>query len=324
MSRAVDQQDVIVIGGGAAGLAGAVALSRFRRRVVVLDAGRPRNAPAAGVHNYLSRDGVSPAELLAAGRRELAGYGGQVIEATVVAARRPDSGTGFAVELADGRELRARRLLVATGLVDELPAVPGLARRWGRDVLHCPYCHGWEARDRPIAVLGTSLLAVHTAQLWRQLSDDVTLVLDPGVRPGREQAEQLAARGIGVVRGPIAELRTAEDRLTGVRLADGGHVACRALAVTATLTARADFLAGLGLKPVDWTVGDQVVGTRIAADATGATAVPGVYVAGNVTDLLGQVAGAAAAGVTAAAALNGSLIAEEVDRAVVERRRDGL
>ncbi|MGW5682902.1 FAD-dependent oxidoreductase [Nonomuraea sp. NPDC003754] len=212
---------------------------------------------------------------------------------------------------------------MATGLADVLPAVPGLAERWGRDVVHCPYCHGWESRDRPLVVLGTSLLSAHTAQLWRRLTDDVTFVLDPGVRLGPEQDEQLAARGIGVVRGPVTALRTEEDRLTGVRLADGRLIPCQALAVTTTLAARADFLAGLGLEPVDWMMGGHVVGARIEADESGATAVPGVYVAGNVTDLLGQVAGAVAAGVTTAAALNAAPIAKEIEHAVVEHRWAG-
>ncbi|MBA8952534.1 NAD(P)/FAD-dependent oxidoreductase [Actinomadura namibiensis] len=320
MSRATSEQvmDAVVIGGGAAGLSAAVALSRFRRHVVAVDAGQPRNAPAEGVHNYLSRDGMPPAELLAAGRRELAGYGGQVVEGTVVAARRADE--GFAVELADGRALRARRLLVATGVVDGLPDVPGMRERWGRDVLHCPYCHGWEARDRAIVVYGTNPMAAHAAQMWRQLSDDVTLVLEPGTRLRPEQAEELAARGVEVTDGPITELLTEGDRLTGARLADGRVLPCTALAVGTRLEARADFLSGLGLEPVEHRMGDAVMGTRVEADATGATPVPGVFVAGNAADPFGQVIGSAAAGLTAAGALNASLIAEEVERAVAEHR----
>jgi thioredoxin reductase len=137
--------DVIVIGGGAAGLAGATALLRSRRSVLVVDGGEPRNAPADGVHNFLTRDGTPPSELLAAGRAEVLGYGGEVVHGSVVAVD-----PGFRVRLDDGRTLSARRLLVATGLADELPDVPGLAQRWGRDVLHCPYCHGWEVRDRAV------------------------------------------------------------------------------------------------------------------------------------------------------------------------------
>src|SRR5512133_835933 len=178
MTEIEQQYDVVVVGGGAAGLSGAVALARSRRSVLVVDAGEPRNAPAAGVHNYLGREGVPPADLLAAGRAELASYGGRVAAGRAVAARpweRP--GTGFVVTLDDGRVVAARRLLVATGLVDGLPDVAGVRERWGRDVLHCPYCHGWEVRDQAIGVLWRNPLSLHQALLFRQLSADVVLFL---------------------------------------------------------------------------------------------------------------------------------------------------
>src|SRR5258708_32185551 len=144
--------DVIVVGGGLAGLAGALASVRARRSVLVVDSGHPRNAPAAHGHGYLTRDGASPLELLAAGRAEVAGYGGQIMTGTVTALARLPGGS-FEVTLADGSSRRARRVLVATGLVDEYPDVPGLRERWGRDVVHCPFCFGWELRDQPLAVL---------------------------------------------------------------------------------------------------------------------------------------------------------------------------
>ncbi len=158
-----DQQmndyDVLVVGGGAAGLSGALALARARRSVLVIDAGAGRNAPAGHVHNYLGREGTPPAELLAAGRAEVTGYGGEVVTGSVTSAE-PLPGldgqdAGFRVELADGSSVAARRLLVTTGLVDELPGVAGVTERWGRDVLHCPYCHGWEVRDQALGVLAT-------------------------------------------------------------------------------------------------------------------------------------------------------------------------
>ncbi|GAA3093320.1 NAD(P)/FAD-dependent oxidoreductase [Streptosporangium carneum] len=311
--------DVVVVGGGAAGLNGALTLGRARRSVLVIDSGRPRNAPAEGVHTYLGREGTPPAELLAAGRAEVRGYGGAFLEGTVVAAERRDDG-GFRVVLADGGAVRADRLLVTTGLVDELPEVPGVAELWGRDVLHCPYCHGWEVRDREIGVLGTGPLAVHQALLWRQWSERVTLFLHSAPEPDEEEHERLAARGVTVVRGEAAALETSDGRLSGVRLADGGVVPCEALAVTSRLVARAGFLASLGLEPTDQEMGGHVVGSHIAADATGATAVPGVWVAGNVASLTDQVIVAAAAGMRAAAAVNADLIAEETRRAVAARR----
>ena len=133
--------DVAVIGGGAAGLAAALQLSRSRRSVVVVDAGEPRNAPAAHMHGYLGHDGLPPGELLAIGRTEVYSYGGTILEGTATSLERADD--GFRVGLADGTALHARRVMMATGLIDELPDIPGLAEQWGRGVLHCPYCHGW-------------------------------------------------------------------------------------------------------------------------------------------------------------------------------------
>ena len=313
-----EQYDVVVIGGGAAGLSGAVALARSRRRVLVIDAGEPRNAPAGHVHNYLAREGTPPAELLAAGRGEVTGYGGTVVDGRVTAAR----GTvgDFEVDLADGRSVRARRLLMTTGLVDELPDVPGVAQRWGRDVLHCPFCHGWEARDRAIGILATGPLALHQALMWRQISADVTVFRHTGPGFGDDELEQLAARGIRVVDGEVVALEVKGDRLTGVRLASGEVVARDAVVVTPRFTARSELLAALGLETAEQVVNEIVVGTYVPADPTGATAVPGVWVAGNVTALMAQVIASAAAGLMAGAAINGDLVAEDTRLAVAAAR----
>ncbi|WP_433135433.1 NAD(P)/FAD-dependent oxidoreductase [Actinomadura nitritigenes] len=313
--RLKDAYDVVVVGGGAAGLNGALMLARSRRSVVVVDAGSPRNAPAEGVHGLLARDGMPPAELLERGRAEVRRYGGHVAAGTVTEAVRGDG--GFTVGLAGGRTVRARRLLVTTGLVDELPDVPGLAERWGRDVVHCPYCHGWEVRDQAIGVLSSGPMSVHQALLFRQLSDDVVFFAHTAPPLGGEQAEQLAARGVRVVEGEVAGLEIADDRLVGVRLADGAVVPRDALAVASRMTARGGFLAGLGLRPVEHPTG---AGEHIPADAVGRTEVPGVWVAGNVTDLSAQVGAAAAAGAMAGAQINADLVAEEARDAVAARR----
>jgi thioredoxin reductase len=226
--------DVIVIGGGAAGLSGALALTRSRRSVLVIDDGTPRNAPAEGVHNYLTRDGVPPREIYAIGRQEVIGYGGEIVDGTVTTAHRADD--GFTVELADGTTYRSRRLLVTTGLTDVLPDVPGLKERWGKDVLHCPYCHGWEVQDQAI----------------------------------------------------------------------GGR-------------ARAGFLADLGLEAILVESNGVEVGTAVQVDAMGATEVPGVFAAGNVTNPMAQVMPSAAAGLMAAGGVNFDLIAEETRLAVATR-----
>ncbi|WP_280234409.1 NAD(P)/FAD-dependent oxidoreductase [Nocardia cyriacigeorgica] len=307
--------DVVVLGGGAAGLSGALTLARSRRTVAVIDAGAPRNAPAEGVHGLLGREGVPPGELLERGRSEVRGYGGEVLTGEVRTAVR--DGDEFAVTLTDGRSTRARRLLVASGLTDVLPDIPGLRERWGRDVLHCPYCHGWEVRDQAIGVLASGPMAVHQTMLFRQLSDDVTFFAHTAAAPTGEVAEEFAARGIRVVTGEVAALEVAGDRLVGVRLADGTVVARDALAVGSRMVARASFLNDLGLTPVEHPMG---VGEHIPADPTGRTDVPGVWVAGNVTDLTAQVGAAGAAGTMAGAQINADLVAEETRLAVAALR----
>jgi thioredoxin reductase len=313
-----EMYDVVVVGGGAAGLSGALALARARRSVLVVDGGEPRNAPAEEMHNYLGRDGTPPGDLLATGRAEVAGYGGEVVRGEVVSAAREEDG-GFRATLADGRSVRARRLLVTTGLVDELPDVPGLRERWGHDVLHCPYCHGWEVRDRSIGVLSTGPGGVLKALLWRQWSADVTLFLHTGPEPGEEEWAQLAARGIEVVTGEVAAVESAGDRLTGVRLASGRVVPRDALVVAPTFTARSAVLESLGLPTEPVEAMGHTVGSAVPSGPMGATAVPGVWVAGNVTDLMAQVVTAAAAGLQAGGAINADLLFEDVRRAVAAR-----
>jgi len=314
--------DVVVVGGGAAGLSGALTLARARRSVLVIDGGEPRNAPASGVHGFFSRDGTRPAVLLEAGRAEVRRYGAELLYERVASAAAVDGG-GFVVTLDNGSSIGARRLLIATGLVDELPDVPGVRERWGCDVLHCPYCHGWEVRDQPVGVLASGPRAAHQALLFRQWSADVALFLHTAPRPTDEEAEGLAARGIAVVEGEVASLEIVGDRLVGVRMVGGEVVARRAVAVMPRFVARAKMLAGLGLETIVHPLG---VGEHVEADATGLTAVPGVWVAGNVADLMAPVVGAAEAGVRAGAAINADLVAEDTEHAVTayRARREAL
>ena len=305
--------DVAVVGGGPAGLSAAVALARSLRRVVLVDAGEPRNAPATGAHNVLGREGVAPRDLLAAGRREAEQYGAEVRHDRVVAARRV--GTGFALELAGGDVLRVRRLLLATGLADELPDVPGVRECWGRTVLHCPYCHGYEVRGQRLVVLATGPMAEHQALLFRQLSDDVTLVVDGMPDPGPEVWEQLGAVGVRVVPGPVARLRIDGRDVRAVVLADGGEVPADAVVVAPRFVARTDLYEQLG-----GTATEHPLGAVIETDARGATALPGVWAAGNARDLTAMVSLASGAGLMTGAALNAELAAEEA-REAVERHR---
>ncbi|MDQ4143503.1 MAG: NAD(P)/FAD-dependent oxidoreductase [Actinomycetota bacterium] len=314
----MNDYDVVVIGGGPAGLNGALMLARSRRSVVVIDSGSPRNSRAEGVHGLLGHDGIPPGDLIERGRSEVRLYGGHVVTGEVIRGGR--DGDRFIVELADGRSVSARRLLVTTGLVDELPDVPGVRERWGRDVLNCAYCHGWEVRDRAISVLATGPMSTHQALLFRQLSDEV-IYLSHTMPPNDEQAEQLASRGIPVVGGEVASLEVVEDRLAGVRLPDGTVVDCEALVVSPRMVARTGFLADLGLRPAEHPLG---VGEHLSVDSTGRTDVPGVWAAGNVTDLSAQVGTSAAAGAFAAAQMNADLVVEETRRAVEAYREASL
>ena len=300
------QYDVAVIGGGAAGLSAALVLSRARRKVVVVDAGEPRNAPAAHMHGYLSRDGLPPGELLTAGRNEVKSYGGDIVAGTATDLV-PDGRSGFWILLADRQRISARRLLVTTGLRDELPDIPGLRDRWARDVLHCPYCHGHEVRDRQLGVLGGTPGAVRYAQIVRQWTDDLVYFTPPDTLTTAERT-QLVARAIGVVEGSIEQLVIDDDHLRGVQMDDGCVVPRDALFVPPRFVPNNHLLVGLGCN-VD---GDGWV----TADNTGRTSVPGVWAAGNLVDPRAQVITAAGAGSAAAIALNADLVEDDVRNAV--------
>ncbi|MBS2962311.1 NAD(P)/FAD-dependent oxidoreductase [Actinocrinis puniceicyclus] len=325
MERKTDEQpdesyDVVVVGGGAAGLSGAVALARSRRSVLVIDAGDPRNAAASHVHQFLTRDGTPPARFLALGRDEVHRYGGRVENGLVTGIGR--DGDRFRVEIG-GRAVTARRILLATGLRDELPDVPGLAERWGVDVLHCPYCHGWEVRDQRIGVLADSAAAIHQVLLFRQLSARVMLLQHSAPELSDAVREQLRALGVVLVEGRVAEVESDESGLTGVRLADGTRVALDALVVAPRFTARTELAESLGLAPAEVQSAGQVIGTRIEAEETGATGVPGVWVAGNLAAVQAQVVSCAAAGLSAGASINADLVMEDAARAVEVAREHG-
>lgn len=303
--------DVLVVGGGPAGLSAGMVLARARRRVAVVDAGQPRNAPASHVHGIFTRDGATPRELIAVGRQEVTRYGGTVLDGRALTAQHIER--GFQLDLADGRALTARRLLIATGLHDELPDdIAGLRERWGRDVLHCPYCHGWEVRDEPIVVLGASHWAVHQALLFRQWSNDITLVTHNVDQLSSEELAKFSARGIRIVYGRADALLVADDHVVGVQV--GAEVVPgRAVVVPSRLRAESSVLASLGVEPVPHPMG---IGEHFETGPQGAASVPGVWIAGNTTDLAAQVVVAAAAGLNAATAINADLLAEDTELAM--------
>jgi thioredoxin reductase len=294
--------DVAIIGGGPAGLSAALVLGRARRRVVVIDAGAPRNAPAAHMQGFLSRDGTPPAELLSAARAEVRHYGVEIIEDRVLGAT-----AGFALRLAGGRTVQARQVLLATGAADELPDIAGARERWGRDFLHCPYCHGWEVRDQPIGVLGTGPGSVEHAHLLRQWTDDVILFTHTSAVTAEERAT-LQARGIAVVDGTVERLVVSDDHLRAVQLADGRTVARDAVFIRPALHAHADApAAALGC--------ELLAGGLVRADADGRTSVPGVWAAGNATNPRAQVITAAGEGSAVAIAINTQLVKDTVANA---------
>jgi thioredoxin reductase len=302
----MSQYDVAIIGGGAAGLSAALVLARARRRIAVIDAGDPRNAPAIHMHGYLSRDGLPPSEFLMYGRKEVQHYGGEVLDGTVADLTADERG-GFEASLADGQRISARRLLITTGLRDELPDLPGLNERWARDVLHCPYCHGHEVRDRRLGVIGGTAGSVRYAQIVRQWTHDLIYFTAPDTLTAVERTE-LAARGIGIVEGNIDRLVIDDDQLRGVQLHDGCVVPRDALFVPPRFVPNNRLLTDLGC--------DVDGGGWVTADATGRTSVAGVWAAGNVVHPRAQVITAAGAGSAAAIALNADLVDEDVRAAV--------
>ncbi|MBX7270083.1 NAD(P)/FAD-dependent oxidoreductase [Micromonospora sp. Llam7] len=227
--------DVAVIGGSAAGLAAALQLVRQRRSVIVVDDGTPRNAPAAHMHGYLGREGIPPEAMRTIGREEVRSYGGNVLTGRVLAVRKEDD--GFHLALSGGHGLVARRVLAATGIVDELPDIEGLAGRWGRQVFNCPFCHGWEVRDLRVVQIVTTAIGLHPTHLMRHLTDRLTVVLHDATGIDPAAVQTLVAAGVPVVESAVRRVVDADpDGSLVVELADG-----RSLPADAILTGVGSF-----------------------------------------------------------------------------------
>lgn len=313
--QADKRYDVAVIGGGPAGLSAALMLGRARRSALVIDSGVPRNAPAAHMHGFPSQDGTAPAEFLASTKEQLSTYDVSTTTGHVEAVQQ--TADGFDLVLVGGEGFRARRVLACTSIVDEIPDIPGLRSHWGRDAVHCPYCHGWEIRDQRIGVLASVPMSIHQALLFRQWSDQITLLMHTQDEPTAEQTEDLAARGIRIVTGEVTRVEGTDGRLAGVQLASGERIDLDALAVAPLSVPRADFLRPLGIEPRPHLSG---MGEHVPADETGRTSVEGVWVAGNITNPALNVLGSANAGANAAGAINADLIAEETANALRAHR----
>lgn len=301
--------DVAVVGGSAAGLAAALQLGRQRRSVIVVDAGDPRNAPAAHMHSYLGHEGVPPRALTSLGREEVRSYGGEVLDGRVLDVVRTADGR-FRLELVGGHAIVARRVLAATGLRDELPAIDGLEQHWGRDVIHCPFCHGYEVRDRGIVQIITHPVGFHTVGLFRQLTPRLTVVLHEPISGAAADLDPLAAAGIDVVDERVRGVLAGDDgHLVAVELADGRRIEADAVAIAPRFAPRIEAFASLGLRTV---AHPNALGEVLDTDAQGATSVEGVYAAGNVADPTQQVLHAAAHGSRVGAVISVSLAEEEL------------
>ncbi|MBO0908476.1 NAD(P)/FAD-dependent oxidoreductase [Arthrobacter sunyaminii] len=298
-----DRYDVVIIGGGIAGLTAATVLGRACRRVAVVDAGQPRNGPADQVHGFPSRDGISPAELVRLCRSDLEQYDVELVSGQVIRVNEDRQ-----AELADGRVLQGRHLLLATGLRDTLPDIAGARERWGRDLLHCPYCHGWEMRNQALAILGTGQSSVQQSILVRSFSAEVTLIVQDGLELSGDDVRSLEAMGVDIVEGAAQRLLIREDALDAVVLADGRTVPCRALFCEPVAT-------------VDPALAD-IPGCTLDADGcletddNGRTGADRIWAVGNVTDPSGQVVPVAGDAYRLAVALNAQLLEEDTEAAL--------
>lgn len=297
--------DVVVIGGGAAGLSGALMLGRARRRVLVLDTGAPRNRFVAHMHGALGHDGAPPLELLRVGRSEVESHGGVIWSTAAVTTQREVD--GFAIETADGRTVSARTLLVATGAADELPEIDGLAERWGSGVAVCPYCDGYEVGDRRIGILATGPGSVFQAQLLRQWSDQIIYLTHTTDAPSGEDRAAFDARGIRIENGVVRRVLSRDNALSGVEFDDGRTAQLDAIFTISRLIPQDAPLRQLGAERTEhpW-------GSFATVDPSGKTSLDGVWAAGNVVNAMANVPVSIGNAALAAGAINHALVLDDI------------
>ena len=300
-----NEWECVTVGGGAAGLSAALVLGRARRRTLLIDAGGQSNRAAHGIGGLLGFDGVPPAELYARGRRELERY--PSVEVRDGEVRAAAAGDGITLDLADGAGVHTRRLLLATGMRYDYPDLPGLAPLWGRSVFHCPFCHGWEVRDQPLAVLAQGERAVHMATLLRGWSDDVVLLTGGPADLSDDDRARLDIAGIPIDERKVRELDSAAGELHAVVFDDGARLPRSALLVAAELRQRSGLAAQLGVKLV---ATGPVSPEAVDIDPLYRTSVAGVFAAGDVCAQMPQIAAAVAAGSAAAVSVMASITEE--------------
>lgn len=305
--------DAVIVGGGPAGLSAALLLGRARRRVLLCDSGAYRNASSQIMHGFVSRDGISPADFRAKAHEELAAYPGiRLVHAEVVDAARQEQGFTLSLHVKQqGRHsIEARSLLLATGLVDELPDLPGLREVYGRDAWHCPYCDGFENAGRTLAIYGQGMTGVRLALELHGWSEALTLCTDGLPLTARER-RHLAPLDIGLREEALSGLEVSGGRLHGLRFVNGGLLPAQGLFLALPTRQRSDLAQRLGC-------GLTKTGS-LRADKHGATEVPGLFVAGDASPGLQMAIVAAAQGSVAAFTLNGSLLRQDL---TVRRREN--
>ncbi len=307
--RTDDLLDVIIVGGGPAGLSAALVLGRCRRRAIVFDAGHPRNEASHALHGYLTRDGISPAEFLAIGREQLAPY--DTIELRHVKVLDVEGGDcRFTATVEGGERFSARMLLLATGLVDELPQVEGFRQFYGVTAHSCPYCDAWEHRDQPLAVLRCNKEAADLALELLLWSKDVILCTDGALECDPDVLACMKRNGVRVIDRPIARLEGSGNRLERIRFRDGSELARAALFFSPGQHQRSHLAEQLGC-------GFCQDDGCVQCGENAATSVPGVYAAGNASRGVQLVIAAAAEGMQAAFAINTALLEADAARGEV-------
>lgn len=294
------QSDTIIIGGGFAGLSAATYLGRARRKVQVLDTGKPRNRFSSASHGFLGQDGRAPLDILSDARLQLKSYPTVSVRTTAAQSAQSKS-DGFSVGLDTGETLHTRTLILAFGLRDTLPDIPGLAARWGISVLHCPYCHGFGYSDRSLGVLYRNEMSVHQAQLITEWGP-TTLFLN-GHELATEQSGLLIQRGVQIEPRPLAALEGEGTNLSNIRLQGGHAVEIEALYVVPQSAHASSLAALLGVK-----VEEAMMGPLIVTDETKMTSQPGVYAAGDIARAPHSVSWAVSDGVTAGTAVHRALV----------------
>lgn len=295
--------DVIIVGAGPAGLSAALVLGRSRRRVLIIDAGKPRNAVSHTAHSFFSRDGIAPSELLQIGREQLHLYDGVKFQMGEVIDAR-NLGNQFQVTLNNDAQFTSRKLLLATGVKDILPAIEGFAELWGNSIFHCPYCHGWEVRDQPLAIYGKGEAAFEMALMLTGWSRDLILCSDGSAELSDAQRQRLVSWGIELREEKIARLEHKNGLLTEIVLANGEAIPRRGIFLRPQLQQHSDLAAKLGCELTE----NKLV--EVAEDQQ--TSVAGVYAVGDTSTLFSQITVAVTSGATAAAFINRTLIEENL------------